>query len=311
MADGHHHGHAATGHSHSHSHSHTHTHTHSQAPGGRDWAEFGARLEREGELVRPIHDALIARVRHALDGRDVRRILDLGSGPGVATTLLAEAFPSAHATAVDASPPLLALAVARADRLGVADRVDTATADLELPLGALAEPGSVDVVWASMVLHHVGDPSGTLGEIRRLLAPGGVLALVEFGDDRRTLPAGSIPERPGFVERHSEVLLDALEAHLPPGALAIDWPETLAAAGFELLAHEMEVLAIDAPLGEAERAFVAQSLEVSTRLGLRRLDDLDLLTLARLLDPVHPRSVWRRDDLPLRISRTVVVARRL
>ncbi|MFN8023658.1 MAG: hypothetical protein U0Q03_19165 [Acidimicrobiales bacterium] len=84
----------------------------------------------------------------------------------------------------------------------------------------------------------------------------------------------------------------------------------LTAAGFEVVDHRQAVQSHEPPLDEAARAFLRQSLEVTARIALRSLDDLDLLTLARLLDERHPSSVDRRDDLPLQISRTLVVARR-
>ena len=161
-----------------------------------------------------------------------------------------------------------------------------------------------------MVLHHVDGLPHTLREIHRVLAPGGALALVEFGDDRSVLPRDAVAERPGFVDRHAAVVHEALADHLPPGALSIDWPLVLTDAGFDVDVHRIEVLEAAAPLDESHRRFVAQSLEVSTRLGLRRLDDLDLAALARLLDDGHPLGVMRRDDLSLRITRTIVVARR-
>lgn len=182
----HDHGHPGHQHGHQYGHEHAgHAHDHTQAPGGRDWAEFGGRLEREGEFVRPLHDELVDSIRAALGVHPVRRVLDLGSGPGVATTLLAEAFPAARATAADASAPLLELAAARADRLGLSDRVETQLVDLEGSLDVLVADGPADVVWASMVLHHVDGLAHTLARIRDLLAPGGVLALVEFGHDHR------------------------------------------------------------------------------------------------------------------------------
>ncbi|MEZ5250647.1 MAG: methyltransferase domain-containing protein [Ilumatobacteraceae bacterium] len=173
----------------------------------------------------------------------------------------------------------------------MADRVDTAVVDLEQPLGTLAAAGAADVVWASMVLHHVASLPATLAEIRGVLAPGGVLALVEFGDERRALPEHAVPERPGFVERHADVTRELLAAHLPAGALEIDWPSALVAAGLEVVTHRRVVMERPAPLDAGERAFAKHSLEMAAHVGLHRFDDLDLLTLARLLDDDHPMSV--------------------
>ena len=56
--------------------------------------------------------------RFAAAGITVRRVIDLGCGPGVGTALLAEAFPSATVVAVDSSAAMLARAEARVARLG-------------------------------------------------------------------------------------------------------------------------------------------------------------------------------------------------
>ena len=88
------------------------------------------------------------------------------------------------------------------------------------------------------------------------------------------------------------------------------WPSALVAAGLEVVTHRRVVMERPAPLDAGERAFAKHSLEMAAHVGLHRFDDLDLLTLARLLDDDHPMSVMRRDDLPLRITRTIAVARR-
>lgn len=46
---------------------------------------------------------------------------------------------------------------------------------LDVPLAS----GSFDVVYIQHVLHHIGDPARALGEVWRLLRPGGILFLVE------------------------------------------------------------------------------------------------------------------------------------
>ncbi len=58
-------------------------------------------------------------------GVQVRRVIDLGCGPGVGTALLAQAFPSASVLAVDGARAMLDRAEDRATRLGLADRVET------------------------------------------------------------------------------------------------------------------------------------------------------------------------------------------
>src|SRR3954452_16157097 len=108
------------------------------------------------------------------EGVTVRRLLDIGCGPGVATCCLAQRFASARVVAVDGSPAMLERAGARAARLGLTERVEVRLAQLPEAIHTL---GRADVVLASMVLHHVGDTAGALGAIGRLLQPRGVLAI--------------------------------------------------------------------------------------------------------------------------------------
>ena len=64
--------------------------------------------------------------------------------------------------AVDGSPSMLARTAARAEALGLADRVHTGLAELPDGLEVLDRFGAVDLVWASMSLHHIGDRAAVL-----------------------------------------------------------------------------------------------------------------------------------------------------
>jgi SAM-dependent methyltransferase len=296
-------------HPHQHPHQHPHEHDHHHAPGDRDWAEFGARLQLEGDVAMPlIADAIERIVMAAVQGNArIDRILDVGSGPGVAAVALAGTFPGAEAVAVDASAQLLALVHDRAVAHGVGDRVSTAVADLEQPLGHL---GAADVVWASMVLHHVASPVATLRALHEVLRPGGLLAIVEFGTEQSVLPPGFDVGNEGFVERHAAAMRASIEAHLPPGAMNLDWLTLLAEAGFEALERGELVMQVASPIDDRQRCFVLQGLQMSGRLVSERLDARDLATLAEISDPVGPRSVMDRDDLTLDVRRSFFLARR-
>jgi SAM-dependent methyltransferase len=140
-----------------------------------EMADFAA-LEAEvlgGSTTRAT--AVIADVAERL-GLSMDRILDLGSGPGVGTVALAERFASAAVVAVDASREMLARVSARAERLGLDERITTVLSALPAGLETL---GRADLVWASQVLHHVGDLHGTLVRLADLIRPSGLLAIVE------------------------------------------------------------------------------------------------------------------------------------
>ncbi|HEY6889470.1 MAG TPA: methyltransferase domain-containing protein, partial [Solirubrobacter sp.] len=155
-----------------------HRHAHGSA---FDVERVAVALEVEGELTAGLAAEAIALCadRFEAAGATVRRVIDLGCGPGVGTALLAEAFPSATVVAVDGAAAMLARAEARAARRGVASRIEARQLDLDGDLQAL---GECDLAWAAMAIHHAGDEIATLGRIRELLRPRGLVCVLERAD---------------------------------------------------------------------------------------------------------------------------------
>ncbi|MEA2479074.1 MAG: hypothetical protein QOJ07_996, partial [Thermoleophilaceae bacterium] len=131
-----------------------------------------ARLTvREAEFKRRlIHQAGLAQ------GADV---LDLGCGTG--TLALMAAARGARVTGVDGDPAVLAQARAKAARAGSDVRFDEALS-FDLPYSA----ASFDRVLSSLFFHHLTTPDKlrTLGEVRRVLRPGGELHVADWGRPR-------------------------------------------------------------------------------------------------------------------------------
>jgi SAM-dependent methyltransferase len=96
-----------------------------------------------------------------------QRVLELGCAAGALTAQLVER--GAVVTALDREPRLVELA-----RQRTGGRASVSVADLEEPLDGVAS-GSIDLVIASLVLHHLPDWRPLLAELRRCLAPGGAL----------------------------------------------------------------------------------------------------------------------------------------
>lgn len=119
-------------------------------------------LEFEDERTRPARD-LLAQVR----SETVRRIVDMGCGPGNSTELLAARYPDAHILGLDNSPAMLEEARRRLP--GV--RFEAANADVWVP------DGDVDVVFANAVYQWVPRHLEQLPRILSALPRGATLAV--------------------------------------------------------------------------------------------------------------------------------------
>lgn len=99
-------------------------------------------------------------------------VLDIGCGPGTITVDLAARVAPGSVTAVEPTDSALDLARAEAQRRSVSN-ISFVTSDvhsLDLP------DDTFDVVHAHQVLQHVADPVQALREMKRVCAPGGVVA---------------------------------------------------------------------------------------------------------------------------------------
>jgi ubiquinone/menaquinone biosynthesis C-methylase UbiE len=101
------------------------------------------------------------------------RLLDCGCGPGSITIGLAERVAPAQVTAIDIAQAQLDAAQALADERGVGN-ISWQVGDIyHLPF----PDGSFDAAFAHNVLEHLRDPLAALRELRRVLAPGGVVGI--------------------------------------------------------------------------------------------------------------------------------------
>ncbi len=97
---------------------------------------------------------------------------DLGAGTGELAASLAPFV--GRVIGVDASRPMLAAA---RRRLAAHDNVELRAGELEaLPLG----DGELDAAVLFLVLHHVVEPARALGEVHRVLKPGGRVLIVDM-----------------------------------------------------------------------------------------------------------------------------------
>ncbi|MFJ8887256.1 class I SAM-dependent methyltransferase [Streptomyces sp. NPDC102402] len=296
------HEHGARPHAHDHSHDRSHGHDHHADDAVQD-SDLAEMLDLDAELFAPYLDAVTERIA-SLAGEGVRHVVDLGSGTGTGTFALLERFPEAEVTAVDTSPAMLARLVEAARARGLGDRVRPLEADAAAGLASIE---GADLVWASASLHHVDDPAAALTAARAALRPGGLLAVAELDGLPRFLPDGAEAGGPG-LEARCRAALDVLHGEQVPH-LGADWAVLLAAAGLTVEHESAELLELRAPLPAGAGRY-AQIVFSRIRGALDgRADAADLTELGTLLDG-GPRDVRHRDDLVVRSTRQLWVARR-
>lgn len=116
------------------------------------------------ELQRAVGVSLLARLPAQLTPQ---RWLDLGCGTGHFSRVLAARFPQAEGVALDLAEGMLR----HAQPLGGAQHFVAGDAE-SLPL----REGCVDLLFSSLAVQWCADFASVLGEARRVLRPGGVLA---------------------------------------------------------------------------------------------------------------------------------------
>ncbi|QWF23311.1 methyltransferase domain-containing protein [Nocardioides sp. LMS-CY] len=201
----------------------------SQADANRPWYEKQLGPALAG--VPAVHDALAA---------PGCRVLDVGCGAGWSSISLARAYPSATVLGVDVDEPSIALAEDNARAAGVDDRVRFVSRD-----AALLPDGTVDVAFAFECVHDMPRPVDVLSAVRRALAPGGSLVVMDEAVADAFAPDGDELERIMYGFSLFVCLPDGLSSAPSVGTGTVMRPSTLQgygeAAGFETF----EVLPIE------------------------------------------------------------------
>jgi SAM-dependent methyltransferase len=283
-------------------HQHHHDHHQHDAAAEDGEAALAELVDLDAEVLHSYLSEVIAWVCELAADMPRRRILDLGTGTGTGALALAQRFEGAEVIAVDVSAPMLDRLRAKARELGVDSQIRAVQADLD---AGWPTTGPVDLVWAASSLHHMADPDRVLAGVFAALPAGGLLAVAEMASLPRFLPdeVGR-----GLEARCHAALAEGLAHEVPH--LGADWGPRLRKAGFAVEAERVFAIDLEPPLPAAAGRYAQASL-LRLRSGLDgQLSAADLATLGTLLDGHGPGSVLRRDDLTVRTTRTVWVARR-
>lgn len=165
-------------------------------------ADFQAqRLAQQAQATRAIEQNIL----RAAGLQEDHDVLEIGSGPGHVSDLLAALAPLGSLHAVEPSETLasqIKSQVRTAPARGLFVHQTTGDA-LPLP------DQSIDFAYARFVLQHLPDVSAVLTEVRRVLRPGGRLCLVDSDDGLVIIH----PEEP----RLSQILAQAQQAQASQG----------------------------------------------------------------------------------------------
>lgn len=139
-------------------------------------AYFEAHAD-DWDAIRSLHvadEAVEQSIVDTLGDRHCGRLLDIGTGTGRMIELLAER--SEIATGIDRSPEMLRVARGKLEAANLS-QCQVRQADMyALP----HNDASFDTIIIHQVLHYADNPAAAIAEAARVLAPGGLLLVVDF-----------------------------------------------------------------------------------------------------------------------------------
>ena len=134
-------------------------------------------------------------------------VLDVGCGTGTLALMVKQAYPEARVVGLDGDPKILAIARQKFERKGVDIAIDEAMSF------AMPYPdGDFDRVLTTLMLHHLTmeNKLRTLGEVYRVLKPGGELHIADF-----STPEGQMGHLSAHSHARSEQVTDNIRGLLP------------------------------------------------------------------------------------------------
>jgi ubiquinone/menaquinone biosynthesis C-methylase UbiE len=143
---------------------------HEQAFVGMENARAYAK-EARSPMMRMGYGVIVKRIsRLGVKGK----YLEIGSGPAVLTTMVAQAIPEAHVTAVELSPGMITVAKEQVESEGLTDRIGFVEGDAT-DARLLDQLGQFDLVYSTYSLHHWDHPETVIKNLLQAIAPGGIL----------------------------------------------------------------------------------------------------------------------------------------
>lgn len=182
-----------------------------------DKTDMPAVYDRARAFEPGVLEMWLERIAACLPRRGISTIVDLGCGTGRFTRALADRF-AAKGIGVDPSEKMLAIARAKGEGPSVSFRHGIGEA---IPLA----DGAADLVFQSMIFHHLTDAAKTARECHRVLAARGLVCVRNSTAEQRSPYAAFFP---GYQELADKV---------SPSAATVS--AVFEANGFRALSHEL------------------------------------------------------------------------
>jgi SAM-dependent methyltransferase len=204
--------------------------------------------EGRAEFNRPLFLNLLAKqwlpaipdVDRRLHAEPPARVADVACGTGWAAIAMAQAYPRVAVHGFDLDPDAIAAARKHAEEAGLADRVSFSVVDAADP----PQTSGYDLVTIIEALHDMARPVEALRGVRKMLAGGGTLLVVdELVEDEFTAPA-SDRERYNYGWSVISCLPDAMGDPQTRATGAVMRPSILRQYATEAGFRDMQVLPI-------------------------------------------------------------------
>lgn len=223
-----------------------------QHGGGVPWADYGD-IARAGQaaLNRPVFDQLLGQIwlpsipdiHKRLRTDPPARIADIACGYGWSSVAMARAYPTVRIDGFDSDEPSIIAAREIAERHGLADRLTFATRDIADP----ALTGRYDLVTVFEALHDMSRPVEALRNVRRLIADGGaVLIMDENVGESFTAPANEV-DRFMYCVSVFLCLPTGMAEQPSAGTGTVMRPDTVRRYASEAGFRDVEILPIEHP----------------------------------------------------------------
>jgi SAM-dependent methyltransferase len=218
-----------------------------RAGGGVSWDELGPDArESQADANRPWYESRLGPALagvgtlHDVLSRPAVRLLDVGSGGGWSSIALARAYPGVAVTGIDIDEESVRMATVNAREAGLADRVTFLHQDAStLPAGRF------DAAFAFECIHDMPRPVDVLSAVRRALAPGAPLVVMDEAVAEEFAPNGDDLEQMMYGFSLFVCLPDGLSSTPSVGTGTVMRPSTLRAYGEAAGFTGFEVLPIE------------------------------------------------------------------